>query len=163
MHSTPAQLELRVVEARLLNPLIRFFRLRSIDGTALPGFTAGAHIRVRVQLPDGSSDWRHYSLIDPQGGGNAAPGEYCIAVRLESDGRGGSRFMHERLQAGDAVTIEVPKNDFPVGEHEPAAVLIAGGIGVTPLVSMAASRKAQGKAVRMHYAARNRDLMAFET
>src|SRR5262245_17103252 len=114
MHSTPAQLELRVVEARLLNPLIRLFRLRSPDGAALPGFTAGAHIRVRVQLPDGASDWRHYSLIDPQGGGNAAPAEYCIAVRLEDDGRGGSRYMHQGLQPGDMLSIEAPKNDFPV-------------------------------------------------
>ena len=118
MQSTPIQFELRVVEARLLNPLIRLLRLRSSDGATLPGFTAGAHIRVRVQLADGSSDWRHYSLIDPAGGGNTAPTEYCIAVRLEDDGRGGSRYLHERLQAGATLTIEAPKNDFPIGEHE---------------------------------------------
>ena len=57
-------LELRVAEARELNPLIRLLRLRADDGAVLPAYSAGAHLRVRVTLPDGSSDWRHYSLIN---------------------------------------------------------------------------------------------------
>lgn len=162
-HETPATLVLRVVEARMLNPLIRMFRLRAEGGAALPGYTAGAHVRVQVQLPDGSHDWRHYSLINPaaQPGATDTPSEYVIAVRREADGRGGSRFMHERLQEGDMLTIEVPKNDFPLHEGAGKAVLVAGGIGVTPLISMAARRKAEGAPVRMHYAGRSRELMAF--
>lgn len=154
-------LTLQVVEARSLNPLIRQFRLRAADGAVLPGYEAGAHIRVRVTLPDGATDWRHYSLIDPLAGGAEAPREYRIAVRREADGRGGSRFMHERLQAGETIEVQPPKNDFPLREHAGTAVLIAGGIGVTPLVSMAARRKAAGLPVRLHYAARSRELMAF--
>ncbi len=69
--------------------------------------------------------------------------------------------MHERVQAGGTLTIEPPKNDFPVGKHEAAAVLIAGGIGITPLISMAARRVKQAQDVRMHYAGRSRELMAF--
>src|SRR6218665_809952 len=61
---TAATLLLRVAQARQLNPLIRMLRLCAEDGGALPGFAAGAHIRVQVSLPDGKTDWRHYSLID---------------------------------------------------------------------------------------------------
>ena len=64
MSTMPATLQLRVTEARELNPLIRMLRLRADDGAMLPGFTAGAHMRVQVELPDGRPDWRHYSLIN---------------------------------------------------------------------------------------------------
>ncbi|MEO6033401.1 MAG: hypothetical protein ABIP61_16155, partial [Burkholderiaceae bacterium] len=94
----PATLQLRVVEARTLNPLIKLFRLRAEDGAALPGFSAGAHVRVKVELAGGASDWRHYSLIDAGDFGkaaalsgadasSAAPAEYVIAVRREAAGR----------------------------------------------------------------------------
>lgn len=162
-HEEPAILALRVVEARALNSLIKMFRLCAEDGSALPGYTAGAHIRVRVELPDGSHDWRHYSLINPEArqGATDAPADYVIAVRREDDGRGGSRFMHERLNEGDMLAIEVPRNDFPLHAGAGRSVLVAGGIGVTPLVSMAARCKVEGVPVRMHYAGRSRDLMAF--
>lgn len=162
-HPAPATLKMRVTEARSLNPLIRMLRLAAEDGSPLPGYTAGAHIRVQVKLPDGTQDWRHYSLINPVADANAtaAPTEYLIAVRREDEGRGGSRFMHQGLQAGDGLLIEVPKNDFPIHAANTRTVLLAGGIGVTPLISMAASRRAQGLPVRMHYAGRNRELMAF--
>ena len=158
-----ATLQLRVVEARELNPLIRMLRLRADDGRELPGYTAGAHIRVQVQLPDGKQDWRHYSLINFATARNAtnAPAEYRIAVRREDDGRGGSRFMHERVKEGDLLSIEAPKNDFPLHTGPGGTVLVAGGIGVTPLASMAARRRAEDAPVRMHYAGRSRELMAF--
>ena len=70
--------------------------------------------------------------------------------------------MHERLQEGDLLTIEAPKNDFPLHTGPGGTVLVAGGIGVTPLASMAAQRVArEGAPVRMHYAGRSRELMAF--
>jgi vanillate O-demethylase ferredoxin subunit len=84
-----------------------------------------------------------------------------IAVRKEAEGRGGSRFMHEQLQEGDTLAIEAPKNDFPLHTGPGGTVLVAGGIGVTPLATMAARRRAEGAAVRMHYAGRSCDLMAF--
>ena len=159
----PAVLQLRVVEARELNPLIRLIRLRADNGAALPAFTAGAHLRVQVELPDGKTDWRHYSLINLSTSRDScsAPTEYVIAIRREDEGRGGSRFMHQRVQPGQVLAIEAPKNEFPLREHGGCAVLVAGGIGVTPLVSMAAQRVAQQAPVRMHYAGRSRDLMAF--
>jgi len=161
MASEPTTLRLQVAEARELNLLIRMFRLRAADGAVLPGFEPGAHIRVRVDLGGGQSDWRQYSLIDFAHGGQATPDEYRIAVRKEAAGRGGSRFMHERLREGDAIEIEPPKNDFPLHGGPGRAVLLAGGIGITPLASMAARRRAQGLPVELHYAGRSRALMAF--
>jgi len=158
-----ATLQLRVAEALELNPLIRRFVLRADDGRALPGYSAGAHIRIQVELPDGAKDWRHYSLINFATERNAtnAPTQYVIAVRKEEEGRGGSRFMHERLKQGERVTIEPPKNDFPLHTGPGNTVLVAGGIGITPLASMAARRRAEGAPVRLHYAGRSRELMAF--
>jgi ferredoxin-NADP reductase len=160
---TAATMTLRVAEARLLNPLIRLVRLTAEDGGVLPAFSAGAHVRVQVELPGGERDWRHYSLVElsARPGAADAPREYVIAVRLEVGGRGGSRYMHERLQPGDRVTIEVPKNEFPLRDADHRAVLIGGGIGITPLASMAAQRRAEGRPVRLHYAGRCRALMAF--
>ena len=161
--TTPTPLALQVAEARDLNPLIRLLRLQTADGSALPGYTAGAHVRVQVTLPDGRADWRHYSLVNLRGapGVTAAPDEYLIAVRREDEGRGGSRYMHTQVQAGDTLTVEPPKNEFALHDGHGCAVLIAGGIGITPLASMAAQRKAEGRPVRLHYAGRSRELMAF--
>jgi vanillate O-demethylase ferredoxin subunit len=160
---TPTVLLLRVAETRALNPLIRMVRLRAHDGAPLPGYRAGAHVRIEVELADGRRDWRHYSLINlsTQAAACAAPTEYVIAVRREDAGRGGSRYMHERVQAGQVLNVEAPKNEFELRAAPGCAVLLAGGIGVTPLVAMAAERVAQQAPVRMHYAGRSRDLMAF--
>jgi vanillate O-demethylase ferredoxin subunit len=156
-------LSLRVVQTRPLNALIRLLRLRADDGAALPGYTAGAHVRVQVSLPDGRTDWRHYSLVNlsTDAAATAAPREYVIAVRREDDGRGGSRYVHEQVRDGDLLTIEPPKNEFALRDGGGCAVLIAGGIGITPLASMATQRKAAHRPVRLHYAGRSRELMAF--
>lgn len=161
--STPATLQLRVDEARELNPLIRLLRLSAPDGAALPGFTPGAHVRVQVTLPGGQADWRHYSLVNAStaAAASAAPRHYLIAVRRDDQGRGGSRYMHQQVQVGQVMTVEVPRNEFELGHPAGCAVLVAGGIGVTPLVGMAAQRIADGAAVRMHYAGRSRSQMAF--
>ena len=163
MSINPVTLQLRVVEARELNALIRLIRLRADDGATLPSYSAGAHLRVSVELPDGSADWRHYSLINFGARADACerPTEYLIAVRRDDVGRGGSRFMHQRVQAGQLLTIEAPKNEFPLRDHTGCAVLVAGGIGITPLISMAAQRVAARAPVRLHYAGRNSALMAF--
>ena len=163
MSGKPTTLAMCVAETRELNPLIRLLRLCPSDGGILPGYSAGSHIRVQVTLADGAMDWRHYSLINSVGdlAATDSPTEYVIAVRREDDGRGGSRYMHERIGKGDIVTIEPPRNDFPLHAGSGGSVLIAGGIGVTPLVSMAARRRAESLPVRLHYAGRSRDLMAF--
>lgn len=157
-----SSLQLKVQQAQMLNPLIRQLRLSAPDGGTLPGFSAGAHIKVRVQLPDGRSDERHYSLIALDARDSVSPTEYCIAVRREDAGRGGSRWMHEAVQAGDVLQVASPRNDFALQAPENGCtVLVAGGIGVTPLMSMAAQCREEGRPVRMHYAGRSRALMAY--
>jgi len=154
-------LSLRVIEARDLNPLIRMFRLVGLNGEALPGFDAGAHISVQVKLPNGASDWRAYSLVELDPTADLqAPRSYTIAVRREDQGQGGSRFMHY-VMSGEVLNAKAPKNDFPLHAGNGCVVLIAGGIGVTPMASMAARCRAQGLPVRMVYAGRSRESMAF--
>lgn len=129
-------------------------RLRPGDGQTLPAYTPGSHIRV--VLPDG--DTRAYSLIrfDPL---PEALTEYRIAVQLEPDGTGGSRFMHG-LATGDAIKFEPPKNDFPLRTEAPA-LLLAGGIGITPMISMATALTEANQRFDFHYAGRSQDLMAY--
>ena len=158
----PSCFEVRVAETEALNPLIRRLRLQDAQGQTLPGYTAGAHVRVQVRLPDGGQDWRHYSLINPlpQADATTAPAHYDIAVRREDEGRGGSCFMHG-LQVGDRLLIEAPQNDFPLQGGTAPVLLVAGGIGVTPLLSMAAELRVCQRPVRMVYAGRSRASLAF--
>jgi ferredoxin-NADP reductase len=152
---------LQVTEATELNPLIRQLRLARPDGAPLPGFDAGAHIQVQVKLADGGQDWRHYSLVELDPSADLqAPRSYTIAVRREDEGRGGSRFMHG-LQPGDTLVAQEPRNEFPLRTGAGTAVLVAGGIGITPLASMAARCRASAQPVRMHYAGRSGTWMAF--
>lgn len=125
------------------------------DGDRLAGYTPGAH--VKFQLPVGE---RSYSLIDFEPvSENAGIGRYRFAVQLEAQSAGGSRFMHE-LASGDEVAVSPPGNDFPLQLNKPA-LLIAGGIGITPLISMATALKHEGTPFRFHYAGRTRAKMAY--
>lgn len=149
-----SELHLEIAERRDLTDRIAEFRLRAPGGKALPGWAPGAH--VRVALPGGGD--RAYSLVsfDPV---PEAPEDYRIAVLLEEESTGGSRHMHG-LQAGDAVTVTPPKCDFALEAGAPA-LLLAGGIGITPVISMAAALKAAGTPFRLHFGARSREAMAY--
>ena len=120
------------------------------------------HINVRVQLENGTWDWRRYSLVNfsTAPGATDAPAEYLIAVRLEETGRGGSRFMHQKVVDGTCLTIQAPRNDFPLSPIQGRSVLLGGGIGVTPMAAMAAHCRATDQAVTLHYAGRSRTFMA---
>ncbi|SDO21699.1 vanillate O-demethylase ferredoxin subunit [Lutimaribacter pacificus] len=144
---------LRVTRIRPLTGRISEFTLTAPQGAALPAWAAGAHIRVDVDGGD-----RAYSLIAWDDACDA-PGQYTIAVQREEDGAGGSAFMHA-LAEGDEVQAAAPKCDFPVTPDAPA-VLLAGGIGITPMISMAAALRAAGTPVALHYAGRCRDAMAY--
>ena len=135
--------------------LIRMVTLVAPDGGSLPPYEAGAH--AEVHLPDGAT--RPYSLIDFDGAAKE-PKAYVFGIRLEDESRGGSRFMHG-LAEGDTVTVEPAKNDFPLAEDDAPSVLIAGGIGITPMISMATALKAEGRDYRLHYAIRDESAAAF--
>lgn len=145
------KLDLIVAKVRPLTTRISEFTLQAADRGALPEWEAGAHIRVDVDGGD-----RAYSLIRF---GPGDDGDYRIAVQREDDGAGGSRFMHG-LKDGDRIVATPPKCDFPVVAGE-AAVLLAGGIGITPIISMAAELHAAGVPFELHYAGRCRGVMGF--
>ncbi|TDK47434.1 PDR/VanB family oxidoreductase [Antarcticimicrobium luteum] len=132
---------------------IREFTLRAADDGALPAHGAGAHLKFDL----GAIGTRSYSLIDWPGD---APGTLRIAVQREDGGQGGSRHMHS-LQPGDRLRAETPDNDFPLGAHDGPALLLAGGIGITPLISMASALDAAGRPFALHYCARSRGVMGF--
>ncbi|MFN5700362.1 MAG: PDR/VanB family oxidoreductase [Betaproteobacteria bacterium] len=159
----PATLPLLVASARTLNSFVRELVLVDPNGAALPPYEPGSHIKVQIQNDLGQSDWRAYSLVDlpTEGEKFRNPSSYRLAVRLDVKGRGGSRFMHEGLQQGSRIAAQYPRCDFRLMEHAGRAVLIAGGIGVTPLISLASQLTRLGRQVCMTYAARSRSLASY--
>ena len=155
-------LELEISETRMATPLIRTFHLRAPGGSSLPPFSPGAHLQVSIP---GLDDFRCYSLVsfEPSAAAFATPAEYRLGVRLEDPSRGGSEWMHT-LKAGDRIQVRGPKNDFPLHAAEPgehAIVLIAGGIGITPIAAMAAELQRDERPYVLHYSGRSRDQLAF--
>ncbi|AEI82286.1 vanillate O-demethylase oxidoreductase VanB (plasmid) [Cupriavidus necator N-1] len=128
--------------------------LRDPNGSVLPPFDAGAHIDVHVA----PGVVRQYSLCN-------APSErdsYQIGVLRDPASRGGSIAIHERLEAGELIEISAPRNHFPLKEGV-RSILIAGGIGVTPMLCMAESLHASGAGFTLHYCARSQDKAAFRS
>lgn len=131
---------------------IAYLELRRTDGGDLPPFEAGAHIDL--VLP--GDIVRQYSLCnDP-----AQRDRYALGVLLEASGRGGSRAVHEQVCEGDVLRIGRPRNLFPLveGRH---AILLAGGIGVTPILAMAEALNREDRSFELHYCGRSADRMAF--
>lgn len=153
MSTAPASLKVRVA-ARTVEALdICSFELVSLDGKPLPAFSAGSHVDVAVA--DGIT--RQYSLCnDP-----TESHRYQIAVLRDANSRGGSAAMHERLQVGDTVEISAPKNHFPLAHDARRHLLLAGGIGVTPILCMAERLAMTGADFEMHYCTRSAERTAF--
>jgi vanillate monooxygenase ferredoxin subunit len=129
------------------------FELVHAEGGALPPFTAGAH--VEVHLPGGIT--RPYSLCNSP----AETRHFRIAVLRETASRGGSAALHERVAEGDRLEIEAPRNLFQLADGAASHLLLAGGIGITPLLAMAEQLARQGADFRLHYCARTRSRAAF--
>ncbi|MCX8502137.1 MAG: PDR/VanB family oxidoreductase [Alphaproteobacteria bacterium] len=122
-------------------------------GKKLPEFTAGSHIDLHL----GKDLIRQYSLANH-------PDEthrYLIGVLREPNSRGGSVAVHDRLQPGTELKISAPRNNFPLAESARHSMLLAGGIGVTPMLAMAQRLKSLGKPFELHYCIRSRARAAF--
>jgi tetrachlorobenzoquinone reductase len=132
---------------------IHSYELMSPDGGDLVPFTAGSHIDLH--LPNGMI--RSYSLVNDQTERN----RYVIAVNKDAATRGGSKLIHETIRVGDVMTISHPRNNFALQEDASHSVLIAGGIGITPLLSMVRRLEALGRSWELFYAARTRLTAAF--
>ena len=143
---------LRVRSITHLAQLINGYELADRDERALPDFTAGAHISVRV----GDGPARDFSLWnDP-----AEHEHYCIAVLREPEGQG-SREWHERVRAGDIVEASMPRNNFPLADEAAHHLLIAGGIGITPIMAMIAELRRRRASFLLHYCTRSPEETAF--
>ena len=128
--------------------------LKSADGAPLPEFGPGAHIDLH--LPNGLI--RQYSLL------NAAHGDTLeVAVNLDPNSRGGSASVHRDLKPGDRIEIQGPRNHFPLAEDAPHSVLIAGGIGITPVHAMVHRLSELGRGWTLYHCARAPDRTPYMT
>ncbi len=150
-------LELVITGIRQLTPEVRAYELKRPDDSDLPEVIAGSHIEIPVPAEGGRRETRPYSISSNPSRRDI----YEIAVRLDPAGRGGSRAIHEGYALGMRIRAGRPKNAFGLHHDARPAVLIAGGIGITPLKAMAQALKADGRAFHLHYAARSRSLMAY--
>jgi tetrachlorobenzoquinone reductase len=132
---------------------INSYELVNPAGDELPPFTAGAHIDLH--LANGMI--RSYSLVNDQ----SERHRYVIAVNNDAAGRGGSKHVHETLRAGQVIEISRPRNNFALHEDAGHSVLIAGGIGITPMLSMIRRLEALGRSWELYYATRTRVAAAF--
>jgi ferredoxin-NADP reductase len=143
---------LRIRSITYLAERINGYELVDPNGHDLPPFEAGAHISV--QLSEGLV--RDFSLWnDP-----AERTHYCIAVLRELEGRG-SRQMHESVRVGDLVAGSMPRNNFPLAASAEYHLLIAGGIGITPIMAMIAELRRRRAEFRVHYCTRSPEETAF--
>ncbi len=150
-------LSLTVSGMRQLTPTIRSYELRSPDGTDLPLVEPGSHIRVPVVTAGGVAIEREYSISS----NTSDRTRWEIAVRYEPEGEGGSAAVHEKFMLGTRLNVDSPANQFPLHDTGEPAVLIAGGIGITPIRSMAYQLADRRAAFTLHYAGRARDEMAY--
>lgn len=130
------------------------FELSSADGSSLPPFEAGSNLTVRI--PNGMR--RTYSLCNDPNENH----RYVIAVKRDAGGRGGSVSLVEETAEGGTLEVSLPKNEFPLDARAKEFILVAGGIGITPMLSMARQLRAEGtRKFRLYYLARDPEGTAF--
>ncbi len=132
---------------------IHSIELRPVGAGSLPAFEAGSHIDLHL----GNGLVRSYSLFNPAGETH----RYCVGVLKDGKSRGGSRWVHEQLRVGSTVTISAPRNNFKLHEDAAHSVLVAGGIGITPILCMGRRLQALGRSFEVLYFARSRQNAAF--
>jgi phthalate 4,5-dioxygenase reductase component len=152
MNARPT-LPVRVARCERIAADIHLFELRALDGGALPEWTAGAHIGV--WSPNGSV--RKYSLCNEP----AETHRYEIAVKRDPAGRGGSVDLVDNTAAGSRLEIAAPHNAFELHARAASFIFIAGGIGITPIMSMMRALNTDGRRYRLYYLTRSREHTAF--
>lgn len=152
MSDSSGAMKMTVARRRMLTPTIAEFTLVPAEGETLPDYGPGAH--VTVQTPSGAM--RRYSLVGP----GTHPENYVIAVKREPDSRGGSQSMHDEAVEGTELLVDPPENEFPL-KDAPKYLLIAGGIGVTPIYAMARYVAEKGKPLKIIYCTRSAEEAAY--
>ncbi|MFV0277996.1 MAG: PDR/VanB family oxidoreductase [Parahaliea sp.] len=149
-------LSLNIARVSQETDAIRSYELRETNGAVLPCFEAGAHISVRLD----NGLVRQYSLAnDP----DADSDHYLIGVLNDRDSRGGSRWIFENWREGQAIRVDPPMNHFPLVETQGHRVLIAGGIGITPVLAMAHALNHKNADYTLYYCARSPQQAAFRS
>ena len=141
----------KVAEVRQIADDVRYIGFE-VEG-AVPRFDPGSHSNFRVEI-GGTATTRTYTVVP------APKGQIAVAVKLHPQSRGGSRFMWG-LEVGDAVRLTLPESRFELSWRAGHYLLLAGGIGITPIYGMARALAARGASLRLVYGARSRGLMAF--
>ncbi|EFO1575088.1 carnitine monooxygenase reductase subunit YeaX [Escherichia coli] len=148
--------EVQVSQVEPLTEQVKRFTLVATDGKPLPAFTGGSH--VIVQMSDGDNQYSNaYSLLSSPHDTSC----YQIAVRLEENSRGGSRFLHQQVKVGNRLTISTPNNLFALISSARKHLFIAGGIGITPFLSHMAELQHSDVDWQLHYCSRNPESCAF--
>jgi phthalate 4,5-dioxygenase reductase subunit len=152
-HPAPEMIPRRVTRAERIAEDIHLFELRDPAGGALPEFSPGAHVSVKV--PNGLI--RKFSLCnDP-----AERDRYVIAVKREAGGRGGSASLIRDVAAGSEVPVSAPANNFALAKSPAGYLFVAGGIGITPIMAMIRDLAANGGRFRLYYCTRSPAATAF--
>lgn len=148
-----ARLQVRLQSIAYATRDILVYEFVRPEGGPLPSVEPGAH--VDVHLANGIT--RSYSLLHA----GAALDRYLVGVKRDPNSRGGSRYMHEQLRVGSLLELSQPRNHFPLQEQAGYTVLIAGGIGITPILCMAERLERCGAPFELWYASRSRADLAF--
>ncbi|WP_434612931.1 PDR/VanB family oxidoreductase [Tabrizicola sp. M-4] len=150
------RLDVVVTEVVEVNPLIKRFRFERADGGEMPHFSGGSHVVIEMD-DHGTRRMNPYSLMsDPQDTKG-----YEISVRRDDTGRGGSLFMHRHVVPGMRMQIGHPVNLFPPDSRAKKHLFLAGGIGITPFMSMMAQLAPMGQRFELHYSVRSEALGAY--
>lgn len=139
----PDDIAVRLVEIRYGASGINVYRFQSVDGAALPAFEPGAHIDLEIS----PTHRRQYSLLWPA----VAANSYSVAVQVAEIGRGGSKSLHYDSVVGQVYRVSAPRNHFALQPDAKKYVLFAGGIGITPIVSMYRWLRHAGYDAELHY------------
>jgi ferredoxin-NADP reductase len=156
MSSAADTIRVRVVAVDQVTPQVKHFRLASVTGEPLPAFSGGSHIVV-VMTAANRIFRNPYSLM-------SAPSQlehYEIGVRRMEESRGGSHFMHDEVRVGSLIDIAHPVNLFPLDKIARKHLLVAGGIGITPIMAQLADLQGSGVPYELHYAVRSPEHAAF--
>ncbi|MGR3763235.1 PDR/VanB family oxidoreductase [Rossellomorea sp. NS-SX7] len=134
---------------------VKVFALAPEEGAVLPFFSSGSHITTYIETGK-EVIARSYSLTN-----HGENHEYRIAIRLNEKSKGGSTYWHNQIKAGDTLWISHPRNYFPLSFKAKHHVFYAGGIGITPFLSMMKELEKKGSSFELHYATKTRESCAF--
>jgi tetrachlorobenzoquinone reductase len=146
-------IDARLAEITAVAKDTNLYTFRRAEGGPLPPYKPGAHIDLH--LPNGMI--RQFSLCAP----NTDPDSYVVGIKRDAASRGGSSYIYDQMKVGHDIQISAPRNNFPLVENAEHIVLVAGGIGITPIWCMAQQLIALKRPWKLYYSCRSRGEMAF--